>query len=81
MTAAAHRFRKSIALAAVALGVACLFVATSITAPALAAMDAPLKPTPSGGAALKNSAATSNRCSRSDSRDCWSRTTMALPWS
>ena len=53
MTAAAHRFRKSIALAAVALGAACLFVATSITAPALAAMDAPLKPTPLGGSALK----------------------------
>lgn len=53
MTASAHRFRKSIALAALALGAACLFVATSITAPALAAVDAPLKPTPSGGTALK----------------------------
>jgi beta-lactamase regulating signal transducer with metallopeptidase domain len=53
MTAAAHRFRKSIALAAVVLGAACLFMATSITAPALAAIDAPLKPTPSGGTALK----------------------------
>ena len=53
MTAAAHRFCKSIALAAGALGAACLFAAISISAPALAAIDVPLKPTPSGGTALK----------------------------
>jgi beta-lactamase regulating signal transducer with metallopeptidase domain len=52
MTAAAHRFRRSIALAASLAGAACLFAATSVTAPALAAVDVPLKPTPSGGAAL-----------------------------
>ncbi len=53
MTAAAHRFRRSIAFVAAALGAGLLLAATSITAPALAAMDAPLKPTPSGSTALK----------------------------
>jgi beta-lactamase regulating signal transducer with metallopeptidase domain len=52
MTTAVHRFRKSIALAAASAGAVCLFAATAITAPALAASDTPLKPTPSGGAAL-----------------------------
>lgn len=53
MTAAAHRFRKAIASAALGLAVLCVIVATSITAPALAAADAPLKPTPSGDTVLK----------------------------
>ncbi|HET9865360.1 MAG TPA: M56 family metallopeptidase [Steroidobacteraceae bacterium] len=52
MTALVHRFRKSIVLAAMAAVAACLFAATSITAPALASADAPLKPAPSGSTAL-----------------------------
>ena len=52
MTAAAQRFRKSIAALAVAVAAACLFAATSINAPALA-MDAPLKPSPSGASAMR----------------------------
>jgi beta-lactamase regulating signal transducer with metallopeptidase domain len=53
MTAVVHRFRRSIALGASLAGAACLLAATSITSPALAALNAPLKPTPSGGAALE----------------------------
>ena len=52
MTAAARRFRKLIAALAVVFAAACLFAATSINSPALA-MDAPLKPTPSGATALR----------------------------
>ena len=62
MTAAAHRFRKSIALAAVALGVACLFGAT--TSRRARAMTA-AQPTP-WAARAESSAGTSTNCSRSE---------------
>ena len=45
-----HRSRRSIAALAAVMAAVCSFAATSITAPAL---NAPLKPTPSGAAALR----------------------------
>jgi beta-lactamase regulating signal transducer with metallopeptidase domain len=52
MTAATQRFRRPMTALAGAFAASCLFAATSINTPALA-MDAPLKPTPTGASALR----------------------------
>ncbi|HEV8442902.1 MAG TPA: M56 family metallopeptidase [Steroidobacteraceae bacterium] len=53
MTTTAHRFRKALGLAALGLAALLLLAATSVHAPALAAVDLPLKPSPNGGTAQK----------------------------
>jgi hypothetical protein len=53
MTSVASRFRAGVIFASAVLGAACLFAASSLRSPALAAMDAPLKPTPTGASALR----------------------------
>ena len=53
MTTGTHRFSKVLALFALGLTSICVLAATSLRAPVLAAADVPLKPTPTGAAALK----------------------------
>jgi beta-lactamase regulating signal transducer with metallopeptidase domain len=53
MTQGTQRFSRALALMALGLTAICLLAATSLQAPVLAAADVPLKPTPTGAAALK----------------------------
>ncbi len=53
MTTLTHRFRRAIAMSALGAAAVCLLAATSLKTPALAAVDVPLKPTPTGAAAMK----------------------------
>lgn len=53
MTTVTRRFRRTIAMSALGAAAVCLLAATSLKTPALAAVDVPLKPTPTGAAALR----------------------------